>query len=732
VLELNRWQTVVKVLVATLLIILLALSPIGNSSSMAARKDKVGRSEQSKPAAKLAGKVAETSPPIVIQELSQALEDYQPQVAILSPKSNVVLSDNTVDVRFQVKDLPIFKNEKLGLGPHLHVLLDNRTYQAVYDLNQPIVFENLEPGTHTIRAFASRPWHESFKNDGAYAQVTFHVFTRTQENQPDSVLPLLTYSRPQGSYGAEPIMLDFYLTNAPLHLVAQENAQDDISDWRIRCTINGESFVLDRWQPVYLKGFKPGKNWIQLEFLDEKGNLVNNVFNNTARVITYEPKGKDTLSQLVRGELSVAAARGIVDPNYVPEEPKPVPTPSPTPTPTPSSIETEPTPRVTPTPSPTLVVPPIRATPTPDPTPTVTPTTKAIPAPKSKVSPPSATKPKPISPVPIPVRPTPETAPDSIQEKVTPQSPTSQETPEKIEVPKPEVLEPTQPAAKTPDRASNKSPGFWERFRKPAASPRPTPSSVAPRPVTPSNPEPEGKVRKAPAPIPTPSPEPLPTKTPTSTTIPKKVVPTIQPSPNPKVESSPIPQPKFEERDRPLPAPSPTPTIVPPTQLAPNVRSTPQAGGTAPAPLPAPGKPIPVNPNPELKTPKESENKSAEPQWFDQFKSRLDQLKSNFKPAERGDRLRRPESATPTPTLPSKAIPEEDKAIVPQPEATAKPVTPPDRLSPVKPGPTASPTESQTIKTPLKTTEPAKQSAADEFYDRLLRSTSNPDMKSEE
>jgi hypothetical protein len=70
---------------------------------------------------------------------------------------------------------------------------------------------------------------------------------------------VLTYSRPTGSYGAEPIMLDFYLTNAPLHLVAQENPDDEIADWRIRVTVNGESFVLDRWQPVYLKGFKPGK-----------------------------------------------------------------------------------------------------------------------------------------------------------------------------------------------------------------------------------------------------------------------------------------------------------------------------------------------------------------------------------------------------------------------------------------------------------------------------------------
>jgi hypothetical protein len=146
-----------------------------------------------------------------------------------------------------------------GLGPHLHVILDNQPYQAVYDLDKPLVFEDLPPGTHTLRVFRLPPWHESFKNEGAYAQTTFHIFTKTTDNNPDPALPLLTYSRPTGSYGAEPIMLDFYLTNAPLHLVAQESADDDIADWRIRVTANGQSFVLDRWQPVYLKGFKRGK-----------------------------------------------------------------------------------------------------------------------------------------------------------------------------------------------------------------------------------------------------------------------------------------------------------------------------------------------------------------------------------------------------------------------------------------------------------------------------------------
>lgn len=269
--------------------------------------------------------IAEVSPPEVIQQLRPALEKYQPQVSIVSPQADKVLQDNTVSVQLQVEDLPLFKDSQLGMGPHLHVILDNQPYQAVYDLSQPLRFEDLSAGTHTLRVFASRPWHESFKNEGAYAQTTFHIFTKTLDQSPSPTLPLLTYSRPKGSYGAEPVMLDFYLTNAPLHLVAQENSNDNISDWQVRCTVNGASFTINQWQPIYLKGFKPGKNWVQLEFLDERGNPVQNVFNNTARLITYEPGGQDTLSKLVRGEFKAADARAIVDPHYIADAQEPSP-----------------------------------------------------------------------------------------------------------------------------------------------------------------------------------------------------------------------------------------------------------------------------------------------------------------------------------------------------------------------------------------------------------------------
>ncbi|WP_293035913.1 hypothetical protein [Moorena sp. SIO1F2] len=302
--------------------------------------------------------LSEVGPPLAIQELSESLEAYQPQVIIVRPGDDMVLEDTTVSVKFQVQDLPIFQDPDLGIGPHLNVILDNQPFQAIYDLDQPLILEDLSPGTHTLRAFASRPWDESFKNEGAYAQTTFHIFTKTDDNNPDPALPLLTYSVPKGDYGAEPILLDFYLTNTPLsntplQLVAQDNLDDDSVDWHIRVTVNGQSFLLDRWESIYLTGFKEGKNWVELEFLDEQGNPVKNVFNNTVEVINYQPNGEDTLSQLVLGQLSAEQAGGIVDPNYQPP-PTPIPVPEVTPAPSPSlttSPTVEPTPEPTPIPS---------------------------------------------------------------------------------------------------------------------------------------------------------------------------------------------------------------------------------------------------------------------------------------------------------------------------------------------------------------------------------------------
>lgn len=260
--------------------------------------------------------IKQVEPPELIQQLAPWLDDYAPLVSIRQPKVDQVFENTTISVNLRVKDLPIYKDETWQLGPHIELLLDSQPYESIYDLDQPINLENLTPGTHTLRAFAVRPWNESFKNEGAYAQVTFHVFAKTDEHAPIAAQPLLTYGSPMGTYGAEPVLLDFYLTDAPLHQVAAENPA--IDDWRVRYTINGESLLLDTWESIYIEGLKPGRNWVQLTLIDTDGNPIPGVFNNTVRLIDYDPTGQDGLAKIISGDARLEMVGTIVDPSYEP------------------------------------------------------------------------------------------------------------------------------------------------------------------------------------------------------------------------------------------------------------------------------------------------------------------------------------------------------------------------------------------------------------------------------
>jgi hypothetical protein len=419
------------------------------------------------------GPLSEVNIPASISRLSPSLAKFQPQVRIVSPKPDETLTDDRVTVKLAVKDLPLFKQPELGLGNHLHVILDKQTYQGVYDLSQPLVFKNLAAGTHSLRVFASRPWHESFKNAGAYAQVSFNVLTKTAENNPDPNKLLLTYSRPTGTYGAEPIMLDYYLTNAPTN-VDQQGTQSGKSDWRIRVTVNEQRFILDRWAPVYLQGFKPGKNLVRLELVDDRGNPIPNVYNDSVSIVTYDPQAQDTLAKLIRGEIDPNLELSLVDPSYVAIKPTPIPAPvnipAPIPAPIPvpiilpSPVVITPAPVVKPSPAPVVITPAPVAK--PDPNPIVQ--TPTIPSPETVEAVKPIAKPiaKPIVP-PAPI-PAPVIIDPAPVKEIQPSIPVAKTPP--VETPVPEVVK-TAPIIPTPQPTS-------------ASIPKPAPI-VVPVPIVP-------------------------------------------------------------------------------------------------------------------------------------------------------------------------------------------------------------------------------------------------------
>jgi len=268
-------------------------------------------------------------PPAIEQAMKDRGEQDQatPTLRVTSPANNATINGSKVEVKLELSgDLKGYmphKDPATQKGNHIHVILDNQPYEAYYELGQPFELRNVSEGKHTLRVFPSRPWHESFKNDGAFQLVECTVkgggdatkptttnsgdkmanpanksdgasasptparegkgFTASQGGNVDRAKPLLTYSRPKGEYkgaDADPVMIDFWLMNAKL--------QGDGGEYRVRYSVDGgEAKFLDKWEPIWLSGWISGKHSVKLELVDKDGNVVDNGgYNYTTREIT--------------------------------------------------------------------------------------------------------------------------------------------------------------------------------------------------------------------------------------------------------------------------------------------------------------------------------------------------------------------------------------------------------------------------------------------------------------
>ncbi|HEX8180101.1 MAG TPA: hypothetical protein VF525_11205 [Pyrinomonadaceae bacterium] len=275
-------------------------------------------------------------------------DEATPTLRFLSPTEGATINGSTVNVKLalsgDLKGYQPHKDPATGMGNHIHVILDNSPYEAYYNLDEPFELRNVTEGRHTLRVFPSRPWHESYKNNGAFQMVTFNVKGGGDASQPTTTgtgqkvadnkntnaapgasaankntananlantnsantnaspapregkempastggavernKPLLTYSRPKGEYkgaDADAIMIDFWLANAKL--------QGDGGEYRVLYTVDGgEAKSVDKWGPIWLTGWTPGKHTVKLELVDKDGHPVDNGgYNVTTREIT--------------------------------------------------------------------------------------------------------------------------------------------------------------------------------------------------------------------------------------------------------------------------------------------------------------------------------------------------------------------------------------------------------------------------------------------------------------
>jgi hypothetical protein len=117
-----------------------------------------------------------------------AQDEAKPVLSFVSPREGATIAGSTVEVKLNLsgdlKGYQPHKDPATNMGNHIHVILDNQPYEAYYDLGQPFELRNVTEGKHTLRVFASRPWHESYKNDGSFQMVTFNVKGGGNASQP--------------------------------------------------------------------------------------------------------------------------------------------------------------------------------------------------------------------------------------------------------------------------------------------------------------------------------------------------------------------------------------------------------------------------------------------------------------------------------------------------------------------------------------------------------------------
>ncbi len=234
---------------------------------------------------------------VVIYSVERSPQIPFARANITFPGQDELLEDDDVFVVIEVDNFQLgvqtntMRAKELSNSPkgqHVHLIVDNKPYIAVYEQDHPVNVGKLGPGTHTIVAFPSRSYHESVKSPTAFDIKNFDIVSPGGSNVINRDTPSIIYSRPKGTYkgvDAKEIMLDFYLNDVELspdgnfarYSISKKNSAGDSNDLY---TID-----IHEWKPSFIRGLSSGVYTVTLELLDSTGNLVPGAWNNTTREI---------------------------------------------------------------------------------------------------------------------------------------------------------------------------------------------------------------------------------------------------------------------------------------------------------------------------------------------------------------------------------------------------------------------------------------------------------------
>ena len=225
------------------------------------------------------GRLQEVAPPGAVQQLREKLQRYQPTLRLISPTDDSVINADRVDFVLDVRDWPVSRDRELGLGPHVVVQIDNqpqRRLDALEGNRVRLQIDGLSAGSHRFSAWAAYPWGEAIKTPGANLQGRFHLWQRVEGTQPEKDAPWLVPVTTSDDPSVQPLLLDWIIWNAPL-----QNLRDGDGRWRLRLSVDGDSFLVDQQDALWLKGSASSAgSLVQMELLNGVGEPISPEFNN--------------------------------------------------------------------------------------------------------------------------------------------------------------------------------------------------------------------------------------------------------------------------------------------------------------------------------------------------------------------------------------------------------------------------------------------------------------------
>ena len=260
------------------------------------------------------GRLREVEPPGAVQQLHQALAKHHPHLSLISPLDGSQLKGGPLNLELKIEDWPLANDRELGLGAHVAIQMDDQPPVRVSEQQGnrlTLEIPSLSPGSHRFTAYAAYPWGEAVKTPGASLHWSVDQLRPLMGTQPQGDAPWLAVVSPAELGGDSPLLLDWLVWNAPL-----QNLRAGDARWRLRITVNEDSFVVDQQDALWLQGIdnRKGVNTVQMELLNGIGESLDPMFNNQLRAVPERQNPKPIWLQSSLKDTELAQLLGETQP----------------------------------------------------------------------------------------------------------------------------------------------------------------------------------------------------------------------------------------------------------------------------------------------------------------------------------------------------------------------------------------------------------------------------------